>query len=181
MTPEPASRSPSCSLATGRSRSVRDRLGPVLIVSRLRRPVVGRLSALGIALGCGAILALAATLHPDPRGYGTHAQLGLGTCGFLLQTGYPCPTCGMTTACADLVHGHVWRSFVDQPMGFVLSLGTGVVGVVALAAVLSGRVVWINWYRVSPVRVVWAFMVLFVASWGFKIVVGLATGAMPVR
>jgi len=79
------------------------------------------------------------------------------------------------------VHGHLWRSFVDQPAGFVLSLATVVVGVVALAAVLSGRVVWINWYRVSPVRVVWAFMVLFVASWGFKIVVGLATGTLPVR
>lgn len=161
--------------------TIRDRLGPILIVSRLKRPIVGRFWALGIAIACGAILGLSASLQPNPNGYGTHTQFGLGPCGFMLQTGYPCPTCGMTTAYADLVHGHALRSVLDQPMGFVLALATAIVGVIALAAAFSGRTVWVNWYRVNPVRVVWAFVVLFVASWGFKILFGLATGALPAR
>lgn len=161
--------------------TARDRLGPILLVSPLERPVVGRLWALGIAATCGTVLGFAALLQPSPSGLGTHAQLGLGSCGFLLQTGYPCPTCGMTTAFADLMHGHPLRSFLDQPAGFVMALGTAAIGTIALAAVIGGRAVRINWYRVNPVRLAWGFVVFFFASWGFKMVAGLVGGTLPAR
>lgn len=159
----------------------RERFGPILIVTPLHRPVRGRLWALLITVGCGMILGIAARLLPVGNGYGTHQQLGLPSCGFLSQTGYPCVTCGMTTAFAHFVHGQWIRSFIDQPMGFALALSTAILGVVALTAAVSGRVVWINWYRINPVRVVWAAVFLFFAAWAFKIVWGRATGVLPAR
>ncbi len=156
-------------------------LGGRLVIAPLRRSVAGRVWALGLAILCGGILGFAATLDPDPTGYGTHRQVGFGPCGFLLHTGWPCPTCGMTTAYADFVRGRIWRSFVDQPTGFVLALATAVAGVAGLAAAISGRAVRVNWYRVDPVRVTWGFVVLFAASWGFKIIHGLACGTLPAR
>ncbi len=167
--------------AAAPNRTARERLGPVLIVSPLRRRAAGRFWAIVIAAVCFGVLGFAATLHPRAEGLGTHTQFGLPTCGFLMQTGYPCPTCGMTTAFAHLVRGHPLRSFLDQPTGFVLGVATAIVGVVALAAAVSGRAVWVNWYRVNPVRMVWGFLILFFASWAFKIILGLANGTLPAR
>ncbi|MBN1488402.1 MAG: DUF2752 domain-containing protein [Phycisphaerae bacterium] len=162
-------------------RTVRQRLGPILVVSSLRRPIVGRVWAVLIAGACAGTLALAASLRPDPTGFGTHTQFGWSACGFLVQTGYPCPTCGMTTAFADFATGHPIRAFMHQPMGLILAAGTAVVGIVALAAAISGRVLGVNWYRVNPVRVVWAFVVLFIGSWAYLIVIGRVSGTLPAR
>ncbi len=63
------------------------------------------------------VLGLARSLVPDPRGYGTHTQLGPGPCTFARMTGKRCPTCGMTTACAWFVRGRVDRSWRANPAG----------------------------------------------------------------
>jgi hypothetical protein len=162
-------------------RTRRERLGPLLLVVAVQRPVRGRMQALGLAAACAIALGFGAALKPDPSGMGTHTQLGLGPCGFLLQTGYPCITCGMTTAFTDFAHGHVIRAFLHQPAGMMLAALTLLVGVISLAAVITGRYVRVNWYRVNPVRTVWAFVILFFASWGFKILYGLATHTLPWR
>ena len=162
-------------------RSRRERLGPVLIVAPLQRPWRGRFWAVVIVAACGGLLGTAAWLAPSNGGYGTHQQLGLPSCGFLSQTGYPCITCGMTTAFADFAHGHWLRSIIDQPMGFMLALATAILGILSLTAIATGRAVWINWYRVNPVRTVWAVVFLFFAAWAFKIVWGRATGVLPAR
>ena len=49
------------------------------------------------AAGILGLLVLARKLEPDPRGFGTHTQLGMRPCSFLRMTGRLCPTCGMTT------------------------------------------------------------------------------------
>jgi hypothetical protein len=73
-----------------------------------------------LALGCAAVLVVAAMLEPDARGYGTHAQLGLPPCGFLLLTGAPCPGCGLTTAFAHAIRGD-WMLAADaNPFGLLL-------------------------------------------------------------
>lgn len=73
-----------------------------------------------LAVGCFAVLLVAAMLEPDARGHGTHAQLGLPPCGFLLLTGAPCPGCGLTTAFAHAIRGH-WMLAVDaNPFGLLL-------------------------------------------------------------
>jgi hypothetical protein len=134
-----------------------------------------------ILMACSGILGVAAYIHPDPRGYGTHAQLGTGQCGFLILTGYPCPTCGMTTAFAHTVRGQWWRAFFVQPAGFVLALGVIVLTGVSAWAVIRGRwpALWPPF--VTPQRFFLGVLVLLLAGWIFKIVVGLFTGVLPYR
>ena len=69
------------------------------------------------AAGFAGLLGLAKTLVPDPRGFGTHVQLGLRPCSFATMTGRLCPTCGMTTAFAWFVRGRVDRSWRANPAG----------------------------------------------------------------
>jgi hypothetical protein len=77
-----------------------------------------------LAAVTGSVLAVAVWLDPDPAGLGTHQQLGLGRCGFLSWTGWPCAMCGMTTTFALAVEGRWLESAVNQPFGFVLVLIT---------------------------------------------------------
>ena len=86
---------------------------------RLGRATRAGLAAL--ALGLVAVLATAGRLRPDPRGYGTHEQLGLKPCAFRALTGRPCPHCGMTTAFAWWARGRLDRAWRANPAGAVLA------------------------------------------------------------
>ena len=69
--------------------------------------------------GAGAwlVLLIAAWLEPDPRGFGSHQQLGLPPCMFEAFAHFPCPGCGLTTSFANMAHGHVIRAFQAHLMG----------------------------------------------------------------
>lgn len=95
-------------------------------------PLAQRALWWGLALGSIAVLVTAAFIDPDPRGYGTHTQLGLPPCGFLLLTGSPCPGCGLTTAFAHGVRGEWGLALGANPLGLVLFLI--VCGMLPLAA-----------------------------------------------
>jgi hypothetical protein len=94
---------------------------------------------LWLALGCGAVsvLAVARLLSPDPRGFGTHLQLGLPACGFLTLTGLPCPACGLTTCFAHLVRGQLALALRANAFGVVLF--ACVLGSLSLAVWASAR------------------------------------------
>lgn len=81
-----------------------------------------RWSLLGLALGLASMLGIARRLEPDPRGFGTHVQLGLAPCSFREATGIPCPSCGMTTSMAWLVRGRFDRSWSANPGGVAVGL-----------------------------------------------------------
>ncbi len=66
-----------------------------------------QLAWLGLFLGALTILLVASWLSPDPRGFGTHTQLGLPACAFRALTTLPCPACGLTTGFAHMVRGDV--------------------------------------------------------------------------
>ena len=149
------------------------------------RPVVRRSAtrpaAAVMLVGCATVLGMAVYLTPDERGFGTHEQLSGGPCGMLIMTGFPCPTCGMTTAFAHAVRGQWAQAFWAQPAGFVLAAGTIGAAGVALWTLLRGR-----WPRVSlrfltPYRLFLFLLILLLGSWAFKIVVGLAEGQLPYR
>ena len=78
-------------------------------------------------VGSVAVLTLSFWLSPDPRGYGTHEQLGLAPCSFLAVHGIPCLSCGMTTAFAGMAHLRPDIAVAASPFGallFLVCLGT---------------------------------------------------------
>lgn len=96
-------------------------------VERFRWACIGATGAL--------LVSLSLLVEPDPRGFGTHTQLGLPPCGFLSLTGFPCPGCGLTTAFAYGVRGDWSHAFTANPLGlllFVISLGAIPLSLVAL-------------------------------------------------
>lgn len=156
-------------------------LGPVIEVKWLQRPVVGRLYAAGLFLTAAALLGTAAWLAPAKEHMGTHQQLRLLPCGFVTMTGYPCPTCGMTTAFAHAVRGHLIESARSQPAGLLLALVATILGLSAAGAVTTGRYPTINWYRINPTSFVWWVAGTLVAAWGVKTAMGLLDGTLPAK
>jgi len=104
------------------------------------------LQRLGVGLlGLGLMLAwgLARWLEPDPVGHGTHRQLGLPPCSFIVLYGRRCPTCGMTTSWAHLARGQV-------AVAVRANVGGTLLGLLALAALpwilaSAGRGRWWAW------------------------------------
>ncbi|MFL5330898.1 MAG: DUF2752 domain-containing protein [Gemmataceae bacterium] len=84
----------------------------------------------------------------QPLSLGTHRQLGLPPCQFMVLFGRPCPTCGMTTSFALLMHGDLIGSLRANFAGTLLAI------------VL---VVFIPWTAVSALRGRW--VVVQAAEW----------------
>ena len=140
-----------------------------------------RLIGLLVAAGSAIVLTVAARLTPAADGLGTHCQLGLPACGFLISTGLPCPTCGMTTAFAYMMHGMPVRAATAQPLGAMLCLAVGIAAGLGAFSAASGRAVRINWYRISPAALAVGTAALVIVAWGIKVGWGLASGALPYR
>ncbi len=120
-----------------------------------------------MALGWLAVFAVAAWLQPyhedgTPRRIETHRQLNLPECNFKKLTGYPCPSCGMTTSFALLVRGDLWNSLLANFAGTALAL-FGIAFIPwAVATALAGRVVWIRSVEAVIFRLCIVFMILLV-------------------
>lgn len=69
-----------------------------------------------------AVMITAAGLTADAAGHGTHTQLGLPPCGFLVITGLPCPGCGLTTSFTNMIHGNFVEAARANPFGVLLFL-----------------------------------------------------------
>jgi hypothetical protein len=141
-----------------------------------------RLAAILVLLMAGSVLGIAAWLNPDSRGYGTHEQLPFqGPCGFLLTTGYPCPTCGMTTAFSYTMHGNWLAAIKAQPGGWVLAIGSGLAVLMSIWVLITGQLPgwFVRW--VTPFRFFVAMLVIVLGSWGLVLVIGTFTGAWPTR
>jgi hypothetical protein len=97
----------------------RTMIAPASTDERLSRSTRIWLAAFALALA--TVLVVARGLEPDPRGFGTHTQLGLWPCSFKAMTGRPCPTCGMTTSFAWFARGELARSWGANPVGILLA------------------------------------------------------------
>jgi len=101
-----------------------------------------------IVAGLVTLFVVAARLNPydqegKPLAIGTHRQLGMPTCQFVQRFGRPCPTCGMTTSFALLMHGDVAASLRANFAGTLLAIGL---------------IVLIPWGGLSALRGRWLFI-----------------------
>lgn len=106
-------------------------------VARLDRKA--RYTLLAVALVLVGVLGVARWLRPDPKGFGTHQQLGLLPCAFRTMTGYGCPSCGMTTAFAWFARGKPAESWGANPAGLVLAITCAILAPWMLVAAATGR------------------------------------------
>lgn len=131
---------------------------------------VARTVAATVAAACLGVLLLAASLHAEPAGHGTHQQLGLYPCGWVVAFDKPCPTCGMTTAFSHAADANFLSSLLVQPTGFLLALASAAVLWGALHIFLTGsRLASLGATMLRP-RAVWAAVAFALLSWAYKVV-----------
>jgi hypothetical protein len=130
----------------------------------------GRASLLGIAIILIVVFTVALLLNPDPRGFGTHQQLGLPPCTFRFLFGRPCPGCGMTTSFAHFVRGQFAQSVHANPAGAIVASVCLLLIPWCLWSARRGRL----WMVSDPVPVVAAVLVslstLILLIWVVRIV-----------
>jgi hypothetical protein len=85
-----------------------------------RAPASDRFLWFSVAVATAIVLGLARWLVPDPSGLGTHTQLGLPRCLFLVLTGLPCPACGLTTCFAHMARGELVSAWHSSALGVAL-------------------------------------------------------------
>ncbi len=150
--------------------------GPVLYAMKRRVPLASpgtRLIALGVAVGCLAVLITAASLTPSPTGVASHKGLGLQSCALLERSSIPCPSCGMTTSFAWFARGNIVASFYVQPMGTLLALAAaGCVWAGAYIAI-SGRPIHRLLTILPAGRLLIYVLGFFIAAWGWKTAIQL--------
>lgn len=132
------------------------------------RPAVDRAIAAVVAVCASVCTGALGRITPDARGHGTHEQLGMEVCGWPLQYGIPCPTCGCTTAACQLVHGRVLAAFVTQPFGAALAAFGLLLGVHAALCLLRGRSFVDLLVRLPFWRLVSSAVLLLLLAWGYK-------------
>lgn len=124
-----------------------------------------------IALGAMAMLLTARLLTPAPAELGTHEQLGLPPCPFFHFTGFPCPTCGITTCFTHATRAHFYNAFHAQPFGLLVFVLT--VAAIPLSLVLlARRARWSELISVRQSRIAgYGLLILCLLGWLYKIVV----------
>ena len=144
-----------------------------------RLPLGLRVRGAVLLIPCLAVFALARCLTPHQAGYGTHEDLHLPPCGFLSRTGYPCPSCGLTTSMSALTHGQVRSALLAHPFGPIFAAALAAVALCGAGELLAGR----DYLRLLRPGPWWAVAVLvgLLGGWAFKIAHGLANGTLPVR
>lgn len=132
-----------------------------------------RLNAVLIATGCFGVLCTAVYLTPDPRGFGTHEQLGLPPCISSAYLGFPCPLCGMTTAFALMAHARPADAFHAQPMGALLFVAGVLVFSGTLATATLGHTPSLIVALAQSRRIGALLFALLAAAWVYKLIVFL--------
>jgi len=127
-----------------------------------RIPMWLRLFLVLLSLALSALLIIAGNLQPNPRGYGTHLQLGFAECTFIVLWGIPCPMCGMTTSWSHLLHADLPSAFQSNPGGGLLGLTSMLAIPICLWRAWTGVPTTNNW--LSRFTLLWLCLVLFVIA-----------------
>ena len=154
----------------GRARPAEVPLPPLVRLGPCVRPVAARLAGVGVLVGIGVLLYFAAWKLGYKDGPSRPGQTMMPPCGFLVTTGYPCPTCGMTRAFQYVVRGRLVAGLKSQPMGALLCVAMILAIPAALVVLVTGRGWQVDWYRVRPDRLLWVLLAVFLAAWGYKLI-----------
>ncbi len=128
----------------------------------------------GLALGLTVVFGIALWLDPykgdvPERRMGTHQQLGLPPCTFVVLTGYPCPSCGMTTSFALLIRGDVLNSLRANWVGTMLA-GVCLLFIPwSLACFWKRQTVFIRSLEKTFTILMVGFMVLMLLRWAIVV------------
>ena len=122
-----------------------------------------------------ALLLLGRLLHPDPRGWGTHEQLGFRPCLPMRLWNVPCPGCGVTTSIALVAHGSPLAALRTQPFGpvaFAAAFAGAAWGLVrhARGRDLHAELARVNWRRwgmalATLALLAWIYKTALVRGW----------------
>ncbi len=136
-----------------------------------------RLRGLLVGGPCCAVLIAAVCLTPAEGGHGTHEQLGVPPCSFLSRTGWPGPSCGLTTSVSAMAHGKVGLAWRAQPFGVPLFAAVLVLGSVGLIELIANRPLL---HRLRPgLWWVWVPLVGMLMGWGLQAGTGYLRGIYP--
>ncbi len=116
-----------------------------------------------------AVLVTAAMLAPSPEGHGTHTQLGLPPCGFLVYTGYPCPGCGLTTSFAHMIRLEVFGAFHANPFGILLFLATAAIVPISLYGIVKKLPVIDTLDRLHAEKIAIGLSIVSIVVWVVKV------------
>ena len=130
-----------------------------------------RVALLGVAAGLLAVFGIAARLDPydrdgTPLRMEAHRQLGFPRCTFYDLTGKPCPSCGLTTSFALLMHGDVVNSLRANAVGTLLALFCLAAIPWNLACAVRGRLYIIRSLELSLTCFLAVFLALLLLRWG---------------
>ncbi len=123
----------------------------------------------GAWIGLLGLAALGIVLRPDPRGYGTHEQLGFLPCLPMVLWQIPCPGCGVTTSVVLALHGDLRAALVTQPFGLFVVLATLFLAAWATFAHLRGSDVKHELEQARMGRIALAVLVLLGLCWAYKV------------
>ncbi len=145
------------------------RLYPAPQTPRPNTPL--RIACLLAALPIGAVLAIGSSLNPTGGPLAIRRELGTARCGFYTKFGFPCPTCGWTTAVSHLYHGQIFSALITQPAGALFGALLVILFSLLIAGAWTGR-----WLGPSPLAL-WSrrwliaalAAVVLLAAWGYKI------------
>ena len=132
-----------------------------------------RLVGLLVSLGCLAVLLLAWHLEPDNLPLGPQSQLTVPGCALQQRTGYPCPTCGMTTAWAKTVRGQLPAAFRANLAGTVFALACTAAVFVGLVTAIAGNTFYQRFLQpffrlLSPLQWLYLVLALIIFAWAWN-------------
>ncbi len=142
---------------------------PAIYPIDVGRPGFRRLIGAMVAIAAAGVLGLAAWFEPAEAGLGTHTQLSMPPCAWILAADIPCPTCGMTTAFAHAAEGDLVSAFLAQPMGALLAVVAAVLFVVGTYTALTGSLLATLFGRLWGRRAAWALVLGFGGAWLYKV------------
>lgn len=94
-------------------------------------------------------------------------------CGFKVQFGLPCPSCGMTTSVLAFARGDIMQSLYIQPAAATMCGMLIAIGIFALIAAIAGT----DWGLVRSIRLKYSivtFMVIIGGGWAVTLARAIA-------